>query len=76
MRRDKKWFEGVKWAESIFKEMLFCEALDYVRNKISFRDYNAFDTGASDYCNYVQNNPEIFQYRFRDERTIDQGVLL
>lgn len=71
MKRDKKWFEGFKWAESVFKEMFFYDALEYVQDKISSRNYNAFDTGASDYCNYVQNNISIFRYQFNDERIIN-----
>ena len=72
MKRDKKWHEGVKWAESVFKEMFFYDAFDYVRDKISCsRDYGDFDTGASDYCKHVQNNINIFRYRFNDERIIN-----
>lgn len=70
MKHDKKWFEGVKWAESVFKEIFFYEALEHIQDKIYCSDYGAFDRGASDYCNHVQNNISIFRYRFNDERII------
>jgi len=76
MKSGKAWFEGLKWAESVFKEMYFYNALEYVEDKIFDKDYDTFDVGAFDYCKHVQDNIEIFRYRFNDERTIDQGVLL
>lgn len=76
MKSGKAWFEGLKWAESVFKEMYFYNALEYVEDKIFDKDYDTFDVGAFDYCKHVQDNIEIFRYHFNDERTIDQGVLL
>jgi hypothetical protein len=67
MKRNKQWFEGLKWAESIFKDMFFHEALKYVEDKLSsVVHWSAFDRGASDYCRHVQKNIEIFRYRFKE----------
>lgn len=68
MKQNKKWFEGFKWAESVFKEMFFYEALEYVLNKTLSEYDDDFDKGALDYCTHVQNNTAIFRYRFKDER--------
>lgn len=68
MEQNKKWFEGFKWAESVFKEMFFYEALEHVLDKILSEYADDFDKGAFDYCTYVQDNIDVFRYRFNDER--------
>jgi hypothetical protein len=68
MKSGKAWFEGLKWAKSVFKEMYFYNALEYVEDKINGREYDNFDEGAKAYCNHVRRNINIFQYRFNDDR--------
>jgi hypothetical protein len=68
MKRNKSWFEGLKWAESIFKNMFFYEALKFIKDKLSsVVHWNAFHEGAFDYCTHVKNNIKIFKYRFKEK---------
>lgn len=50
---EKQWFEGLKWAESIYQQYANSAAAEWAVSAKTWGSNHPFDCGARDYMNHI-----------------------